>query len=269
MAPQTRGVTGRTFSPVVVAPTFDNARTLAGVVGGIRETGLPLIVVNDGSTDSSGSILRELASGPGGDVVAISHPTNRGKAAALATGFAAAAEMGCSHAVSIDTDGQLNPASIPALVELARQHPRALILGARQWRIPRCPLRSVVGRAVSGVAVWCQSGRWVSDTQCGLRVYPLELVGRTRCGSGRFAFETEIITRALWAGWPVIETPVDCVYLPPGERVSHFRPWRDTLAGAALHVRLGLAALGARARRRARRSRSLTPSRSPFGTLGR
>jgi glycosyltransferase involved in cell wall biosynthesis len=266
MEPLHRVLVAQGFSPVVVAPTFNNARTLVDVVRGIRETGLPLIVVNDGSTDSTSSTLRDLGAAPGLRVEA--HPANLGKGAALATAFSAAAEMGYSHAVSIDTDGQLDPASIPALVELARRHPRALILGARKWRIPRCPPRSVVGRAVSGVAVWCQSGRWVSDTQCGLRVYPLDLVRHTRCGSGRFAFETEIITRALWAGWPAIETPVECVYLPAGERVSHFRPWRDTLAGVALHVRLGLTAL-ARTRRRARRTEDLTPSRSPFGTLGR
>jgi hypothetical protein len=133
------------------------------------------------------------------------HRVNRGKAAALSTGFAAAARAGYTHAVTIDTDGQLPPEGVVGLVELATHNSRALLLGVRDWRIPQCPARSLVGRAFSSVAVWCECGAWLADTQCGMRVYPLALVASERCRSGGFAFETEIITRAVWAGWPVVQ----------------------------------------------------------------
>src|SRR5688572_3570429 len=95
------------FNPVVVAPTYDNARTLGDVVRGVAALGLPIIVVNDGSTDSTPELLAGLGRDPG--VTVLTHPRNRGKAAALCTGFAAAAEAGFTHAISIDTDGQHDP----------------------------------------------------------------------------------------------------------------------------------------------------------------
>src|SRR4051794_20824523 len=102
--------------PVVVAPTFNNAGTLGDVVGRCVALGLPAIVVNDGSTDGTEDLLREMA---GESVIVVTHARNRGKAAALQTGFAVACERGFTHAVTIDTDAQLDPEEIPALLEAA------------------------------------------------------------------------------------------------------------------------------------------------------
>jgi hypothetical protein len=71
-----------------------------------------------------------------------------------------------------------------------------------------------------------------------MRVYPLGLVRAIRASAGRYGFETEIVTRAGWAGCPVVEVPVACRYLPAGERVSHLRPLRDTLRAVGMHARL-------------------------------
>ena len=88
-----------------------------------------------------------------------------------------------------------------------------------------------------------ESGVRVGDSQCGMRVYPLELVASVRCGAGRFGFETEIITRAGWASRPIIETPVRCRYFPKDKAVSHFRPWVDSFRAVGMHARLLLRAL--------------------------
>jgi uncharacterized protein (DUF2062 family) len=83
-----------------------------------------------------------------------------------------------------------------------------------------------------------ESGLRVRDSQCGLRVYPVSFAREITCFCGRFCYETEIITRAGWSGCPVREVPVNCVYLPPGQRVSHFRPVVDTIRSFAMHVLL-------------------------------
>ena len=73
-------------------------------------------------------------------------------------------------------------------------------------------------------------------------MYPLELLGAVRCRAPGYAFEAEIITRAAWAGCPVREVPVNCRYFDAADRVSHFKPWRDSLRQGAVHLRLlGLA----------------------------
>src|SRR4051794_26859864 len=126
----------QTFSPVVVAPTFDNAGTLRDVVTSILATGFPLIVVNDGSLDGTAEILAGLSREAPGRVEVVTHQRNCGKAAALRSGFALARAGGYTHAVSIDTDAQLDPAEIPRLVDAARSSPTSLILGTRDDNAP-------------------------------------------------------------------------------------------------------------------------------------
>ena len=115
------------FRPVVIAPTFNNARTLEGVLRGVGEIATAVIVVNDGSTDGTAEILQRWAGG-GVERVVLTHEVNRGKAAALWLGFERALALGFSHAVTIDTDGQLNPGEIPTLLKTAEAAG-----GARGW----------------------------------------------------------------------------------------------------------------------------------------
>src|SRR4051812_31287807 len=232
------------FVPVVIAPTFNNAGTLLDVLGRVDAQGVPAIVVDDGSTDATPALLADWAQRPRDHrVQVVTHPRNRGKAAALRTGFAAALEAGYTHAVTLDTDGQLDPEQIPDLLAVAREHPTAIVVGTRDTTADGYPARSLLGRRVSNMFVWMESGVRVSDSQCGMRVYPLDFIRSVRRTAGRYGFETEILTRAGWAGRPVVETPVRCHYLPRGRRVSHFRPWRDSILGFLMHVRLVGAAL--------------------------
>ena len=116
----------------------------------------------------------------------------------------------------------------------------------RRWRarsqrpaaMPGCPARCAIGRRFTNLAIRAQCGLRITDSQCGLRIYPLLLVNSVRCAASRYSFEAEIIPRAVWAGFDVTAAPVQCRYLPEGERISHFRPWADSLRQALMHLRL-------------------------------
>ena len=226
-------------SVAVVIPTYNHATALSSVLDQILGLGLLCIVVNDGSTDETKSVLKHWeASDQATQVVVRSHQRNRGKAAAMSTGFDEARSRGFTHAATIDSDGQLDPEDIPKLIKVCIAHPEALILGTRPEFIPGCPSRCSIGRHHAGLAVYAQTGRRFADTQCGLRVYPLELLERVACHAGRFAFEAEIITRTIWSGCQVIEVPVLCTYEPSCGRTSHFRPFLDSLLQGITHTRL-------------------------------
>ena len=260
------GTAAALINPVVIAPTYNNAATLAGVLDRVVALGLPLIVVNDGSTDGTDEILKSWADGrPGVQVPA--HRRNRGKAAALRTGFAAAIRSGFTHALTIDTDGQHDPECIPALLEIACRSPEVYVLGVRDARHRDYPRRSRVGRRLSNLMIRLECGLKVADSQCGMRVYPLELVRAVRCRAGHFGYEAEMISRAGWAGCPVIQVPVNTRYLPLGQRVSHFHPWWDTLRGIAMHARLLLRAVMPIPHRRYRPGGKLLRSRVPLRDL--
>jgi uncharacterized protein (DUF2062 family) len=229
------------FRPALILPTYNNATTLADVVSGCLRLGLPTYVIDDGCTDDSQRILATF-SAP--NLKTLKHEKNQGKAAAIRTGFDAALKDGCTHGATVDTDGQLDPAQIPDLLAAAAKNPAALILGVRDFDIDGYPAQSRFGRRLSNVLIFIESGANVHDSQCGFRVYPLDLAKTVTVRSGRYGYETEIITRAAWARCPIVEVPVSCRYFIKAEkRISHYQPWPDTLRAIALHGRLILRSL--------------------------
>lgn len=231
-----------TFNPILLVPTYNNAQTLGQVVSDLLALGHPVMVVNDGATDSTAEVLKQFASDA--RVTVVTHEINKGKAAALKTGFSAALERGFTHAATIDSDGQLAVSDLPNLLAASKESPESLVIGVRDDLAGDYPARSRTGRRVSNFFVQLECGLRVSDSQCGLRVYPLEWVTELKCPAERFGFETEIITRTGWAGGTVREVPVSCKYLPEDKRVSHFRPWVDSWRAVAMHLKLVARAWG-------------------------
>jgi uncharacterized protein (DUF2062 family) len=226
------------FRPALILPTYNNATTLADVVNRCLRLGLPTYVIDDGCTDNTQQVLATLAAP---NLKTLKHERNKGKAAAIRTGFDAALKDGCTHGATVDTDGQLDPEQIPDLLAAAAKNPAALILGVRDFDIDGYPARSRFGRRLSNLLIFIESGANVHDSQCGFRVYPLDLAKTVTVRSGRYGYETEIITRAAWARCAIVEVPVSCRYFIKSEkRISHYAPWADTLRAIALHGRLVL-----------------------------
>jgi glycosyltransferase involved in cell wall biosynthesis len=222
----------------IIVPVFNHAGTVRGVVESLREL-LPtteLCVVDDGSVDGSGDAVAEM---PG--VTVVRHAKNRGKGAALLTGFRWAAERGYTHAVTVDADGQHCPPDVVRIAEAAAECPDDVIVGWRDMeaaaaRGVHVPARSMKGRNAARFWLRVQTGRDIPDTQCGLRAYPLKHVLAVGYWFLRYDFETEVLARMGWGGVQVRSVPVECVYFSGGQRVSHFRPVMDTLRGVRVNV---------------------------------
>jgi uncharacterized protein (DUF2062 family) len=226
--------------PVVIAATHNNAATLPDILNRLGRLSLPIIVVNDGSTDTTAQLLQHWIDESAGRF-ALDHPSHLGKSAALRNGFHKALELDFTHAVTIDTDGRLFPEDIPKLLEAASEHPCAFILGARDIASPDYPKLSRIGQWISNLLLAFQTRRTLTDSPCSLRVYPLQLTCKLPCRSGHFGFETEVLARALWAHAPIIETPVRCQHLAAAHHTGD--PWLDSLRLSRLHLKLILIAL--------------------------
>lgn len=207
--------------PAVLIPTKDNVATIGDVVTRSRAHGLPVFVVDDGSTDGSGDAARKA----GAEV--ITHPVNRGKGAALLTGMRAAAKLGHTHVICLDADGQHDPADIPAFAAAVAAEPVAIFAGVRD--LSTAPERSRFGRKFSNFWIWVETGWKVGDSQCGFRAYPIAPVFSLGLGGGRYEMEVEVLTRSLWAGVPVRDLPCNVYYPPEDERVTSFRPFWDNV----------------------------------------
>ncbi len=220
-------------SPVriaIIVPTYNNPLTIERVVNESHPHIRDIIIVNDGSTDTTGEIIRGMQSSVKGLVV-VDFEINRGKGFALKAGFETASSMGFTHAITIDADGQHYPQDIPLFSEKLKENPDALYIGQRTLRGNRdnMPLRSSVGAKFG--AFWYRffTGIAIADTQSGFRAYPLSRIAALGCKGGRYEYEQDVLIKAAWQGIPVIGIPVHRHYEPRENRVSHFRPVRDFL----------------------------------------
>ena len=217
----------------IVIPVFNHPQRIPSVAEEALGLHVPVIVVDDGSTDDTPDRLR-LVEG----ITLLRHASNLGKGAALLTGFQAAAPL-ASWAVTVDGDGQHSPREAPLLFAAVSPGERPIVVGRRQNMAEQpAPWTSRFGRGFSNFWVRCAGGPALADTQSGMRLYPLPEVLALPVKARRFQYEVEVLVWAHRQGIPVREAPVTVHYPPPGQRVSHFRPGKDFLRNATTFTRL-------------------------------
>ncbi|PKP42126.1 MAG: DUF2062 domain-containing protein [Bacteroidetes bacterium HGW-Bacteroidetes-10] len=222
----------------VVIPTYNNSCTLARVVNEVKSCCSKVIVVNDGSSDTTGEILASIDG-----IEVITHSVNKGKGPAIKSGFERAAAMGYSHVITIDSDGQHFPSEIPSIMKASESEPETLWIGSRRLGCENMPGKNTFANKFSNFWFRVETGIKLDDTQSGFRCYPLSRLKGITLFSGRYEWELEIIVRASWRGIAVKNIPVNVYYPPAGERISHFKPLRDFARISVLNTVLVLIAL--------------------------
>lgn len=223
---------------VVIIPTYNNDKTIAAVITDVGEYCQDIIVVNDGSTDSTSSILKGFE-----DIQVITHPKNKGKGRALKNGLLAAKKQGFRYAITIDSDGQHYPSDIPVFIEEIEKQPDALLIGARNLTADNMPSKNTFANKFSNFWYRIETGKKLTDTQSGYRLYPLHRIGSMKGYTTKYEFELEIIVFSTWKGILVKNVSVKVYYPPEEERISHFRPFRDFFRISIVNTALVLMAL--------------------------
>lgn len=222
------------LSCCVLIPTYNNDATLTRVLDQVYYYTSNIIIINDGSTDATNEILKSYTS-----LIVVHLPINKGKGNALKTGFKAAGKLGYEYAISMDSDGQHFPDDLPVFLDALEEHlpqnPDLLVIGARKMDDPGVPEKSSIGNRFSSFWYWVETGIKLQDTQCGYRLYPLNIVNSLNLYTSKFELEIEVIVKAAWRGVKVINLPVKVLY-DPRERVTHFRPWQDVARITVLNI---------------------------------
>lgn len=221
-----------------IIPIYNHGATISATVAGLRQYQLPIIVVDDGSDSATKEQLRKLAAAEP-LVHLTANPINLGKGGAVMTGMRLADQLGFTHALQVDADGQHDLNDVAELWKLAEQHQQALISGAPIYdhTIPR---GRRIGRHITHVWVWIETlSLQIRDTMCGFRVYPLapcmQLLEKQKLGT-RMDFDIEIMVRLFWQGVSVYFHPTKVIY--PEDGSSHFQAFRDNVRISWLHTRL-------------------------------
>jgi glycosyltransferase involved in cell wall biosynthesis len=212
---------------IVLAPVYQPGDHLLSLVTELRDAApdLHVVVVDDGSGPASAPVI-EAARGLGCTV--LRHGVNRGKGAALKTGFRHIADAHPGRpVVCVDADGQHAVADILRVAGRARATGRT-VLGVRRFD-GDVPLRSKVGNAVTRLLFRAATGRVVLDTQTGLRAYPHDLLDWLRSVAGeRFEYEMNVLLEAARAGHPMDEVVIATTYHDDNAS-SHFSSLSDSV----------------------------------------
>lgn len=216
----------------VIIPLYNHEKNVRNVVLDTLALDLPVFVVDDGSTDKSVENIKDIEG-----VTLLRHPVNRGKGAAILTGFHAVARD-FDWAVTLDADGQHNPMDALNMIKRIPEGVRPIVVGMRTGMAETAPWTSRFGRKFSNFWVWTSGGPLLTDSQSGFRIYPLPECLELDVLARRFQFEVEVLVKAKRKKIPVMEVPVSVNYPPDGTRVSHFRPFVDFLRNSETFSRL-------------------------------
>ena len=214
-----------------VVPVYNHGDRVEAVIREISALGGTIIVVDDGSTDRTRDSLPRISG-----IRLLRHTVNRGKGAALITGMRAAAEM-ADWAVTVDADGQHRPRDAFRLMAAIDRGKRPIVVG-RRCGMGLAPWTSRFGRSFSNFWVRRAGGPPLSDTQSGMRAYPLPETLALPVKARRYQYEIEVLVRARWQGLDIIEVPVDVLYEDGAGRVSHFQPFPDFVRNTGTFARL-------------------------------
>jgi glycosyltransferase involved in cell wall biosynthesis len=208
----------RSDQVVAVIPCRNEAPRLGAVLAAVRSHISAVIVVDDGSDDSTAEVARTA----GAEV--IRHLQSEGKGAALMAGWRLAAERGFEFAVCLDGDGQHAGLDIPAFLRVPREV--SLVVGNRFGDASSMPwLRRQVNRWMSR-KLSRLSGHQLPDTQCGFRRLRLDVLRRLDLEARHFEIESDMILKTIRAGLDVQFVPVAVIYR---DEQSKIRPVRDTI----------------------------------------
>ncbi len=196
-----------------------------------------VIVVNDGSTDSTLDIVNKFP-----QVDLVTYPKNRGKGYAMRTGFKYAYNKGFQYGVTIDSDGQHYAKDLATFLDMIDENPNAIIIGARDLNQENMDGKSSFANRFSNFWFKVETGLEMPDTQSGFRLYPLHALHKMHFFTRKYEFEIEVIVRASWRGIDVIPAPIDVFYPEKEERVTHFRPFKDFFRISVLNTVLVLLA---------------------------
>jgi glycosyltransferase involved in cell wall biosynthesis len=210
----------------VIIPAYNASGTVADVIKGALKYVSKVIVADDGSVDDTATAASEA----GAEVIRLKK--NRGKGNALKALFKRAIDDGYEAVISLDADGQHDPADIPLFLEANSKYPADIIVGSRMHDKDKIPRARYNSMHIARFFISFASNQFLEDTQCGYRLYPLNLIKKIRLTTERYTTESELLIKAGDTGVNIRFVRIRTIY---GNNGSHFRPVAD-MAGITAYV---------------------------------
>lgn len=204
----------------VLIPSYKSAHLLNRFIPSLlkKVPAVNICVVDDASYDGTFEVCKTF------NIKCLSHEFNRGKGAALSTGFKYLVDNGALWIVTMDADGQHSPDDLPCFLNETRVNPGiGICIGARSMRAGTMPLDRICSNRLTSWIMSILSGSQIIDSQCGYRIYSSELLKKITIEFNRFEMESEVILKSVALGYSVSFTNVQTLYLDGKSHISHFK----------------------------------------------
>ncbi|PSU89485.1 acyltransferase [Photobacterium kishitanii] len=225
------------FHPCFIIPCYNHDNTVPAIIDGLQTFAHPIIIIDDGSNQSTKDILTQQALR--NNVTVITLPQNKGKGGAVIAAIQYAHQHNYSHAIQIDADGQHDLTAVNDLLTTANQHPTALISGKPIYD-NSVPKSRLYGRYITHFWVWIETLSFeIKDSMCGFRCYPIEpiipILKQHHLGQ-RMEFDTEIMVYFYWNNGSIRFVDTKVIY--PENGISHFDAVWDNIKISWMHTKL-------------------------------
>ncbi len=195
-------------------PGYNEAERIRAVIEASKSY-LPVVVVDDGSSDETASIAEAA------DATVLRQVPNQGKGAALKRGFRWAIENGAQAVLMLDADGQHDPAEIPKFLHMHTANTSDLIIGYRNFS--EMPLSRKIANTIGRASISWAMGQKILDNQSGYRLVSRQLMQATlESDEAGFEFEVDMVVLCIRRGMRLDWVPIRTIYAGEG---SHIKPW--------------------------------------------
>jgi len=217
---------------IIIIPTYNNPDTIKDVVKDVQNHNFDVMVIDDGSTIEIQSLFTKEEQE---NVYFVKHDINQGKGMAIISGTKKAKELGYTHVLSIDGDGQHLASEAQKLIDICTGD--EIIIGARNFDLEHVPNGSKFGRWFSNMWARWDTGQEITDSLSGYRIYPISILDLD-IKTARYDWEMEVIVKHADNNKIIKEVVIECYYPTAEERVSHFNKFGDTMAIVWVHIQI-------------------------------
>jgi len=214
----------------VLIPAFNEGRTIGGIVKELKAQGVPVHVVDDGSSDDTAAVAESEGA------MVFRHDKNTGKGASLRDGFKDVLKEGFGSVLVMDGDGQHEIASIPDFFKVMEETGCDIVIGNRMLDTASMPYIRQKTNIFMSYMISKVCGQRIPDTQCGFRLIKRKVLEEVKLESSNFEIESELIIRACRKGFRVSSVAIRTVY---GDETSKINPITDTVRFLSFLVRIG------------------------------
>jgi len=211
----------------LLIPAYNEEKYIRRVIKNCAIYSLKMIIVNDGSFDQTAMVVKNLKESKKYPLVLLEHDKNKGKGAALETGFKYIVKKGYQGVITLDADGQHDTKEIKKFLQMVDKEKPDLIIGSRFQNHQGMPfIRLATNYTTSWIISWL-AGQKVEDVQSGFRYISNKVIKNIELKTKHFETEPELILKAAWLNYSIKNIPINTIYHQ--DFVSEVNKFTDTL----------------------------------------